>query len=61
MNKYEIKYTKDGVWTSHSFDTWKELKSILWELNGIKVVTRCDDMPKVMRMAIIEHNEKIKP
>lgn len=59
MNKYEIKYTKDGHWTGHSFDTVKELKNILSDLIGTKVTPMpAEYMPKNMYMLCVEHNEK---
>lgn len=57
MNNFEIKYTKDGEWTSHSFDTTQELKRILNKLKGIQVTPMAEGMPRNMRMLCIEHND----
>lgn len=54
-----IRYTKEGIYTSHSFDGIKELKSILSKLKGIEVDWKYECNPKPIRIACIEHNDLI--
>lgn len=59
-NKYSINYTQQGLWTSHSFDTVKELKHILSGLKGILVKPMpAEFMPKSMFIICLEHNDSL--
>jgi hypothetical protein len=58
-NKYAIRYTKDGHYTSHCFDSVKELKGILSNLTGIKVEYYYEEGDPInIHTLILEHNWK---
>ncbi len=61
-NKYAINYTPVGQTgeTSHSFDTVKELKEILFKIGPVKVRPMPSEfMPNKMSELILEHNEYV--
>ena len=58
-NKYSINYTQHGYLTMHSFDTVKELKAILNDLQGIQVKPMPSEfMPDNMYKLCLMHNDK---
>lgn len=56
MNKYSIKYKKDGELCQQYFDTSRELTKILNQLHGILVEQPTEGMPKSMYEKLYNHN-----